>query len=85
MRENGMVYYGKVRNGAIDLEAGIELPEGGRVRVEVDTPSWISEPAELDPENDPLRRMADFAMTGLPPDLATNIDHYLYGHPKVSE
>lgn len=80
-----MVYYGTVKNGAIDLEAGIELPEGGRVRIEVDPPSWSLERAVPDPEDDPLRRMTDFAMTGLPPDLSTNIDHYLYGHPKVSE
>jgi hypothetical protein len=31
-----------------------------------------------------LFRMGDYAMeTGIP-DLATNADHYLYGHPKVT-
>jgi hypothetical protein len=37
-------------------------------------------------EDDPLYRMTDFAVeTGLPSDLATNIDHYLYGHPKADD
>ena len=29
--------------------------------------------------------MGDYAIdTGIP-DLATNVDHYLYGHPKVGD
>jgi hypothetical protein len=34
---------------------------------------------------DPLLRMLDLAVeTGIP-DLATNVDFYLYGHPKATE
>ena len=34
-------------------------------------------------EESPLLRMMDLAVeTGIP-DLATNVDHYLYGHPKA--
>ncbi len=36
-------------------------------------------------EDNPLLKMLDLAVdTGIP-DLATNIDHYLYGHPKVDD
>jgi hypothetical protein len=43
--------------------------------------------AEATPEDadNPLLRMLDLAgPTGIP-DLATNHDHYLYGHPKVDD
>ncbi len=73
-----MVYRGKVKNGAIVLEPGAELPDGIEVRVEFEVP----EPPGR-PEVDPLFQMAELAVeTGIP-DLATNIDHYLYGHPKA--
>ncbi|HEY4597386.1 MAG TPA: hypothetical protein VIJ02_13380 [Thermoanaerobaculia bacterium] len=36
-------------------------------------------------KTDPLLQMPDLAVeTGIP-DLATNIDFYLYGHPKATE
>ncbi len=72
-----MTYRGRVHNGAIVLDPGVELPEGVEVRVEVEPVGGL-----LDAE-DPLLRMVDLAVpTGLP-DLATNIDHYLYGHPRA--
>ncbi len=77
-----MAYKGTVRNGLVELEPGAHLPEGTIVRVE---------PAE--PESAPAKQQSDIPSlflagrdavhTGIP-DLATNIDHYLYGHPKVS-
>lgn len=76
-----MIYWGRVKDGEVILEPGTELPEGARVRIEL-------EPAEALPKglaDDPLWRMADLAVdTGIR-DLATNIDHYLYGHPKASD
>ena len=75
-----MVYRGKVQDGSIVLEPGVQLPEGAEVRVEVDP--RVSLPASA---SEPLSRMVDLAVeTGLR-DLATNVDHYLYGHPKVSD
>ncbi|HYH45272.1 MAG TPA: hypothetical protein VEG34_06255 [Thermoanaerobaculia bacterium] len=60
------------------LDPGVELPEGVEVRVEVDS----ADPMENHTE-DPLLRMVDLAVpTGIP-DLATNIDHHLYGHPRA--
>jgi hypothetical protein len=36
-------------------------------------------------KDDILFNMADYAVdTGIP-DLTVNIDHYLYGHPKVTD
>lgn len=73
-----MVYRGKVKDNKVILEPGIRLPEGAAVRIEL-------EPVAIREEPDPLLRMADLAIdTGIP-DLATNIDHYLYGHPKAGD
>jgi hypothetical protein len=72
-----MVYRGKVRNNTVVLEPGIRLPEGADVRVEI-----LGEPKL---QQDPLLAMTGLAVeTGIQ-DLATNIDHYLYGHPKASD
>lgn len=51
-----------------------------------DTPARIEpmDPGETLPADDPIYRITDLAVpTGIP-DLARNIDHYLYGHPKVT-
>ncbi len=72
-----MVYWGKVMDNVVVLEPGIRLPEGADVKVEI-----LAEPKL---SLDPLLAMTDLAVeTGIQ-DLATNIDHYLYGHPKASD
>jgi hypothetical protein len=74
-----MTLRGRVSSGVVVLEDGAQLPEGTLVTVQ---------PVESPPksaEDDALYRLADLAAhTGIP-DLARNIDHYLYGHPKVSD
>ena len=78
-----MTYQGTVHNGVIVFAPGVQLPEGSPVRVEV-----LSEGAatqELTKEYDALLNMSDFAVDMGIPDLAANIDHYLYGHPKVTD
>ena len=74
-----MMYRGRVTNGMVVLEGNVQLPEGTVVKVEpVDTDT----PGDAD---DRLYRLGELAVpTGIP-DLALNIDHYLYGHPKVSD
>jgi hypothetical protein len=68
-----MTYHGEVRGGVVVLDEGASLPDGTKVAVQLLTPAA--------PE-DPLLRMASLAVeTGIP-DLGTNIDHYLYGHPR---
>jgi hypothetical protein len=75
-----MTYHGSVKGGVIVLEPGVELPEGAPVRVEFEP---LPEQAEVGPL-DPAFTIADLAVeTGIP-DLATNIDAYLYGHPKAT-
>lgn len=72
-------YQGKFTQGVVILENGVQLPEGTTVKVEpIDVA--VSEPGE-----DALYRLSDLAApTGIP-DLARNIDHYLYSHPKVND
>ena len=76
-----MMHRGRVIGGAIVLENDIKLPEGALVQVEV-LPGEYFTP---EPVGDPLFEMASLAVdTGIP-DLATNIDHHLYGHPKPGD
>jgi len=73
-----MTYQGTVKDGTIVVEPGADLPEGAQVRIEIDLPP----PVCSEQESDPLLRMSDLAVETGVSDLATNIDHYLYGHPK---
>jgi len=73
-----MTYQGTVKDGTIVVEPGADLPEGAQVRIEIDLPTPVSSVQE----SDPLLRMSELAVETGVSDLATNIDHYLYGHPK---
>jgi hypothetical protein len=76
-----MVYQGKVINGVVVFDGPITPPEGTQVSVEAMAPNNSSS-TSADAE---LLNMSDLAVeTGIP-DLSTNIDHYLYGHPKVTD
>jgi len=78
-----MTYHGEVKGGVIVLSDGVKLPEGTVVEVHPATPA--EKQPLTDDELDPIFRMDELATdTGIP-DLATNIDHYLYGHPKVTD
>jgi hypothetical protein len=69
-----MVYFGKVKNGRIELDNGNGIPEGTRVRIE-----------PLVQDEDPADRLGDEAAeTGIP-DLASEHDHYIYGTPRRAE
>ena len=71
-----MSYTGTVENGVVKLPPEVTLPEGSKARVE-----------SLEPEADrralvqELRSIAG-AMPELPPDWASQHDHYLYGTAK---
>ena len=74
-----MVYHGSVTNGQVVLEGNPVLPEGAAIRVE------LVEKQSLIGDDDPIYRIGELAVpTGIP-DLAKNIDHYLYGHPRVDD
>lgn len=78
-----MVYRGKVENGVVVLDAGATIPEGTRVQVEPLAPARMSESA---PEQlDSVFQMSELAEGTGATDLAANVDHYLYGHPKVTD
>jgi hypothetical protein len=74
-----MVYHGSVHDGLVVLEGDVRLADGTPVTVQtIDLPV----PTVTD---DPVYRLGELAApTGIP-DLATNIDHYLYGHPKAAD
>jgi hypothetical protein len=74
-----MTFRGRVAGGAIVLEPPVDLPEGTVVRVEVETT------AAAVVEGDELSRMAELGGETGVSDLATNIDHYLYGCPKAGD
>ncbi len=73
-----MTYRGKVKGGTVVVETGSELPEGADVLIEIELPGPVDARGQ-----DPLIRMPALAVETEIPDLATNVDHYLYGHPKV--
>ncbi len=76
-----MTFEGTVQGGVVVLEPGAQLAEGTLVGVE---PIPVKKPAVVCSDDD-LARMGELAVeTGIP-DLATNADHYLYGHPKVTD
>ena len=63
-----------VENDTIKLPAGVHFPDGTPVRIE---------PIEVQDQT-LAERLASFigVAKDLPPDLAENHDHYLYGTPK---
>jgi len=74
-----MVYHGCVHNGMVVLDPGVQLAEGTPVIVQT------SDAADAATTDDSVYRLAELAApTGIA-DLSANIDHYLYGHPKVTD
>jgi len=71
-----MTYRGHVKNGQIAFDEPITLPEGAEVQVEV-----TQTPTEQPTIWEELLELSGKA-EGLPPDMAENHDHYLYGTPK---
>jgi len=70
-----MVYFGKVKDGRVEFDPSVRLPEGATVKVD------LVQGDEPDPADD----LSSFAVdTGIP-DLAAQHDHYIYGTPKKEE
>jgi hypothetical protein len=69
--EDLMVYFGKVKNGKIEVEQGGSIPEGTVVRIE---PIKVG----ADPADDLGAEAVDMEQA----DLASQHDHYIYGTPK---
>jgi len=76
-----MTFEGTVQGGVVVLEPGAQLADGTLVRVEP-----ISKTAPTpEPKLTDGFRIGELAGDAGIPDLATNVDHYLYGHPKVTD
>jgi hypothetical protein len=81
-----MVYQGTIQNGMVVFDNGVKLPEGATVRIELLSEPDENKTSKIDKSQlDPVFRMGEMAIdTGIP-DLGVNINHYLYGHPKVRD
>ncbi len=71
-----MTYRGHIRNGVVVVDGAPVLPEGAEVQVVL--------LAAGDQGTTLGQRLMKYSgrAEGLPPDLARNHDHYLYGAPK---
>ena len=81
--EGPMVYRGHVEKGVVILDDSVTLPDGLVVTVEPSASGRQRSASDETGETlgQKLLRHAGKAV-GLPPDLAENHDHYLYGTPK---
>jgi len=76
-----MTFKGKVIGGVVVLDELDALPEGAVVKVEMEKPARKSRAKRKRSLSEKLLAWSGTAK-GLPPDLAKNHDHYLYGLPK---
>jgi hypothetical protein len=78
-----MVYQGTIQNGVVVFSDPVPLPDGTTVKVvSAMTDDAVTLP---DIEDDPLYNIGELAVDMGISDLSSNIDHYLYGHPKVND
>lgn len=80
-----MTYRGIIHNGAVVLDEPVPLPEGAEVEcalVVVGSTEDCATAQTASEADDPLMRFSGI-VKGMPPDASRNVDHYLYGHPKV--
>lgn len=71
------------RNGEVKPIEPLDIPEDSRLRIIIDETNGESNLTTRADGADPLSRIYEIAEDIGPPDLATNLDHYLYGAPKV--
>jgi len=76
-----MVYRGWVKNGKIELDESVILPEGTPVEVSVGGAANRAQDKNIPTLYEQLEPVIGQA-EGLPEDLSINHDHYLYGAPK---
>lgn len=79
-----MTYQGHVENGTVVLDEGASLPNG--VKVTVTLFDFLQDDGSDDESGPSLYERLESVIgkaKGLPPDASRNVDHYLYGAPKV--
>jgi hypothetical protein len=77
-----MVVRGHVREGRIELDEQVELPEGVTVEVNVLTEAVAESESERVPTLYERLEPLIGKLEGFPADFSLNHDHYLYGTPK---
>lgn len=77
-----MTLRGTIRNGHIETDREIDLPEGTRVNIEPASTASSKRSSTGKPAKDPAFRIGDIAVPMGVRDLAAQHDHYLYGTPK---
>ena len=81
-----MTYRGTVKDGGVVLAGDAQIPDGTEVHVEpVSDPADACAGAESTSSGSLLFRAAERAKSTGISDLAINHNHYLYGHPKVTD
>ena len=78
-----MSFTATVKNDMIKLPPDVHLPDGTEVIVE---PQRLA-PSLESSDDSSVEGYEEFigCLRGAPADLADNLDHYLYGHPKRKE
>jgi len=71
-----MTYRGRVKGDVIVLDESVKLPDGAKVRVEIEPT-----PEEIQSLREGFRKLSGIA-SGLPSDMAEQHDHYLHGTPR---
>ena len=78
-----MTFRGTIVNGRVELEAGVQLPEGTAVKIEALRAGRNGKkPARTPRKASGLLRLAQVAVNTGIRDLAAEHDHYIYGTPK---
>ena len=78
-----MVVRGHVRNGRIEVDGEVTLPEGASVEISVREASADGADKARRTLYDRLKPFIG-TVKDLPADMSVNHDHYLYGSPKRS-
>lgn len=81
MEVMAMVYRGHIRNGRVEIDAEVPLPEGAAVEVTV-TGNGSHPVAEPIPTLYDRLKPVVGGVSDLPPDFAENHDHYIHGTSK---
>lgn len=77
-----MTYRGHIENGVVVFDAeDVPLPNGAVVEIVPVEPRSAATESDVDP----VYRLYELALPSGIPDMARNVDHYLYGHPKVDD
>ncbi len=71
------------RNGQVKPLEPLDLPEDCHLKIIIEETNGERQQANQAVADDPLAKIYEIAEDIGPADLATNLDHYLYGTPKV--